>query len=166
MSLINTKLTNQERGFTIVELLIVVVVIAILAAITIVSYNGITNRANASSAKSVAATVQKKIELYNTDQGRYPIAMSELTAANQSYTLSSSSFATASDPTAASPSSGTDTKGTKYVRVQACKSDTAALSATNVTGAHISYYDYEKTSSQVTTIDVGTCGANLAALGA
>jgi prepilin-type N-terminal cleavage/methylation domain-containing protein len=38
---------DDDEGFTIVELLIVVVVIAILAAITIVSYNGITNRANA-----------------------------------------------------------------------------------------------------------------------
>lgn len=36
---------RQSKGFTIVELLIVVVVIAILAAITIVSYRGITNRA-------------------------------------------------------------------------------------------------------------------------
>lgn len=153
MSLINTKLTNQERGFTIVELLIVVVVIAILAAITIVSYNGITNRANASSAKSVAATVQKKIELYNTDQGRYPIAASELTAANQSFTLAASSFGT-SDPT---PSTDA-TKGTKYVRVQACS--TGALSATTVRGARISWYNYELTTGQVQTIDVGDCSTS------
>lgn len=37
--------TQKNRGFTIVELLIVIVVIAILASITIVSYNGISNRA-------------------------------------------------------------------------------------------------------------------------
>lgn len=36
---------TRAAGFTIVELLIVVVVIAILAAITIVSYNGIQERA-------------------------------------------------------------------------------------------------------------------------
>lgn len=36
---------SRNRGFTIVELLIVIVVIAILAAITIVAYNGIQNRA-------------------------------------------------------------------------------------------------------------------------
>lgn len=50
------------RGFTIVELLIVVVVIAILAAITIVSYNGISNRAKETSLASELATAAKKIE--------------------------------------------------------------------------------------------------------
>ena len=70
MSFKDIKANNQ--GFTIVELLIVVVVIAILAAITIVSYNGITSRANASSAASNIETVQKIAEAYNSDAGRYP----------------------------------------------------------------------------------------------
>ena len=53
MSLANIKTKNQ--GFTIVELLIVVVVIAILAAITIISYAGITARANESAIKLQAS---------------------------------------------------------------------------------------------------------------
>lgn len=55
---------KDKSGFTIVELLIVVVVIAILAAITIVAYNGIQNRAKKSSAISTAQSVLKKIEAY------------------------------------------------------------------------------------------------------
>ena len=43
---------NRNRAFTIVELLIVIVVIAILAAISVVAYNGIQNRATL--AKQVA----------------------------------------------------------------------------------------------------------------
>jgi len=65
----NNKTSN---GFTIVELLIVVVVIAILAAITIVSYNGITARANATSANSLATLIVKKVEIYRSSTGQIP----------------------------------------------------------------------------------------------
>ena len=84
MSLHNTKSKlRAEGGFTIVELLIVVVVIAILAAITIVSYNGITNRANASAAASTAASLQKKAEVFAADgpTANYPRALADLTGA-------------------------------------------------------------------------------------
>ena len=54
------KTWAQQRGFTIVELLIVVVVIAILAAITIVAYNGIQDRTKQSVAQNSAAQMNKK----------------------------------------------------------------------------------------------------------
>jgi len=55
---------NKKAGFTIVELLIVVVVIAILAAITIVSFTGIQNRAYQTSVQNDLNTLAKKIEQY------------------------------------------------------------------------------------------------------
>ena len=66
-----TKQT-KTRGFTIVELLIVIVVIAILAAITIVAYNGIQNRAKTSAAVSLANNIVKKAEAFNTIESSYP----------------------------------------------------------------------------------------------
>lgn len=68
----------RKHGFTIVELLIVIVVIAILAAITIVAYNGIQNRAKASAAQAAASQAAKKIALYaveNNDQ--YPATLEQ-----------------------------------------------------------------------------------------
>jgi prepilin-type N-terminal cleavage/methylation domain-containing protein len=52
----------RTPGFTIVELLIVVVVIAILAAITVVAYNGIRQRAVISSLQSDLTSTAKKLE--------------------------------------------------------------------------------------------------------
>ncbi len=59
---------KRQSGFTIVELLIVIVVIGILAAITIVAFNGIQNRANDSAVVSDLANIAKKYELYKLDE--------------------------------------------------------------------------------------------------
>lgn len=64
-NLVNTsKQTLRRAGFTIVELLIVVVIIAILATITIVAYNGIRDRASNSAISSAAQQAGKKVLTY------------------------------------------------------------------------------------------------------
>lgn len=64
----------REKGFTIVELLIVIVVIAILAAITIVAYNGVVNRAQDSQRISDLKSIQKALEIYKVQDANnaYP----------------------------------------------------------------------------------------------
>ena len=66
---------KQQTGFTIVELLIVIVVIAILAAISIVAYNGIQARARDNIRYSDTKTIIKALEVYKADTGSYPITM-------------------------------------------------------------------------------------------
>lgn len=69
---------KTSSGFTIVELLIVIVVIAILAAITIVAYNGIQQRAN--NAQRIAAAQQwiKSIKAYVSSNGSYPSSVAQI----------------------------------------------------------------------------------------
>lgn len=54
--------TIRPQGFTIVELLIAIVVIAVLAAITVVAFNGIQDRAKASAASQALSNAVKKIK--------------------------------------------------------------------------------------------------------
>jgi len=63
------KKQESSLGFTIVELLIVIVVIGVLAAITIVAFSGIQNRARASSASSALSQAAKKIAVWRVDSG-------------------------------------------------------------------------------------------------
>lgn len=59
-------------GFTIVELLIVIVVIAILAAISIVAFTGIQSRANDSAVQNDLRNFAAKIMEYHAISGSYP----------------------------------------------------------------------------------------------
>lgn len=59
-------------GFTIVELLIVIVVIAILAAVSVMAYSGVQARARDSQRRQDIKTITKAIEMYYIDNGRYP----------------------------------------------------------------------------------------------
>jgi prepilin-type N-terminal cleavage/methylation domain-containing protein len=63
---------NHRRGFTIVELLIVIVVIGILATITIVAFNGVQNRAQAIASQSALSQASKKLAAYLVDSMTYP----------------------------------------------------------------------------------------------
>jgi general secretion pathway protein G len=62
----------KQKGFTIVELLIVIVVIGILAAITIVAYSGIQTRGRDSVRSSDVKSIQTALEMYKSDNGVYP----------------------------------------------------------------------------------------------
>lgn len=69
-------LLKRPHGFTIVELLIVIVVIAVLAAITVVAYNGIQTRAKNIKTVNAAVGWVKILKLYNADKGTWPTSAS------------------------------------------------------------------------------------------
>lgn len=64
---------TKQTGFTIVELLIVIVIIGILAAITIVAYNGVQQRAKESALKSDLALAAKKMAADSALNGSFPL---------------------------------------------------------------------------------------------
>ncbi|MES2630411.1 MAG: prepilin-type N-terminal cleavage/methylation domain-containing protein [Patescibacteria group bacterium] len=72
----NTHVSRHRysTGFTIIELLITVVVIAILATITMLSYNGIKGRAIEVSVKSDLRKITSELELDRSDNVNYPLS--------------------------------------------------------------------------------------------
>ena len=74
----NEPMHKTKSGFTIVELLIVIVVIGILAAITIVAYNGIQQRGRDTRMISDLTNASKQLELYNVDNVSFPTSVPQL----------------------------------------------------------------------------------------
>ena len=63
---------HRETGFTIVELLVVIIVIAILTAITIASYTSVQNASKESVVQQDLANFGKIMTRYKADTGSYP----------------------------------------------------------------------------------------------
>lgn len=69
---------RRSAGFTIVELLVVVVVIAVLASISIVSYNGITHQAREVALKSDLKNSATQLQITQIETGAFPASADDL----------------------------------------------------------------------------------------
>ena len=68
----NLRTYKQQKGFTIIELLIVIVVIGILAALVLNAFGNIQERARDTERKSDINSIHTQLELYYADNGDYP----------------------------------------------------------------------------------------------
>ena len=66
-------MTRIQKGFTLIELMIVVAIIGILAAVAIPQYQDYTVKAKLSKVTGVAAPIKTALALYNQEQGGFPI---------------------------------------------------------------------------------------------
>jgi pilA1 len=120
--------SNKTKGFTLVELLIVIVVIAILAAISIVAYNGVTQKARDDERASDARNIINAAASYHADNDKWPTD-SEIRGYN---TIKLSDNAK-SGIGSTEPDSGTNKGKYKY---EQCSTGTPA----SVTGAKVTYW--------------------------
>jgi prepilin-type N-terminal cleavage/methylation domain-containing protein len=69
----SSKIKKTSKGFTIVELLIVIVVIGILAALVLNSFRGVQERARDTKRRTDVNAQASQLEVYYTDNGGYPV---------------------------------------------------------------------------------------------
>jgi prepilin-type N-terminal cleavage/methylation domain-containing protein len=67
-----TSLNRKQQGFTIVELLIVIVVIGILAGLVITTFNGIQQKGRDTERQTDVKALHGQIEAYYAQNGSYP----------------------------------------------------------------------------------------------
>jgi len=72
---------RKDKGFTLIELMVVIVIIAILAAVALPNFMGATEKARESAVTSAVKALQTSLEMYAVDNnGSYPITTSDSNA--------------------------------------------------------------------------------------
>lgn len=69
---------KNDEGFTLVELLIVIVILGILAAVVVFAVGGITDRGQENACKVGRRTLETAVEAYYADSGVYPASATVL----------------------------------------------------------------------------------------
>ncbi|HCK00067.1 MAG TPA: type II secretion system protein GspG [Serratia grimesii] len=64
--------TTRQRGFTLLEIMVVIVILGVLASLTIPSLMGNKDRADRQKAVSDIVTLENALDMYRLDNGRYP----------------------------------------------------------------------------------------------
>lgn len=72
------RLMKSEKGFTLVELMVVVIILGILVAIAIPIFNNVTGDAKAKVCASNIRTINGAINMYYANEGKYPDDINEL----------------------------------------------------------------------------------------
>ena len=137
----------MKKGFTIVELLVVIVVIGILAAITVVSYSGVTSKARTAQAQSNANSVRQVADIYYTDNGYYPATLVAF-ASGSTTTKLPSSVSVISELTTLDATNG-----------QTAISWACTDSCSNATGGRIQYWNFTSSAKVVIYVGAATSGS-------
>ena len=142
---------NKVKGFTLVELLIVIVVIAILAAISIVAYNGVTQKARDDERQSNARNLVNAAASYNSEHDKWP-TVTEVGSFNTIKVPGTVISATDATPPA---------EGTKnHYGYEFCKDAGTTTIQSEATGVRVKYWkDIDAGAYHVKDVTRGKCSA-------
>lgn len=99
--MITKSLQDKKNGFTVVELIVIIVVIGILASISIVGYSGLQGRSRDAERKADIESIQSVLETYRDQTGKYPSQADAITNGVTFFTANRLAEAALVTPTAA-----------------------------------------------------------------
>lgn len=73
-----SKKARREAAFTLIEIMVVVVIIGILAAVMISQFAGRTDEAAVRATRAMLSQVSTQVDLFKLDHGRYPDTLGDL----------------------------------------------------------------------------------------
>ena len=138
----------KQKGFTIVELLIVIVVIAILAAISMAAYTSISARAKDSTAQASAKAVKDTILTFQGNHGKDPATVAELRSGVPASGATEPAVAKLPSDITVNSAALTTSATEKTVSIQNCGSNSYRVQYVKYSG-----------SAEVKTMDVGNVGS-------
>lgn len=148
---------NKQNGFTIVELLIVIVVIGILAAITLVAFGGIRDRANNSAVQSDLKNIGALLEQHRIIHETLPIAL------NSASLLALGNISTSKSAYGSHYNNGTNNYNMFYCRLGtnfALVAASASGTTYRYTAGSVSEHGQALRSGSNNCLDVGLSGGN------
>jgi len=74
------RIYRKDKGFTLVELMVVIIILAVLTGIAIPSYMALRNRARVQATRSEMQNIATALEVFNADNDAYPTTAEGLAA--------------------------------------------------------------------------------------
>jgi general secretion pathway protein G len=149
------KLNKNQKGFTVVELVIIIIVVAILSAIVLGTNNGIQQKSRNTERQTDIQMIQSKLEAFYSQNGYYPSLTNmntlswrktNLPALNSSYLIDPSSYETANTvQLAASPGPKVYSYQVTDSNGNSCESDDTNCAKYTLTATYEGKVDGSKT---------------------
>lgn len=76
---------RDDSGFTLIELVIVILILGVLAGVVVFSVRGINDRGEVAACKTEIRTVETAVEAFYANTNDYPNAMTDLTTGDNQF---------------------------------------------------------------------------------